>query len=111
MDLCRDESFGPIVAIIRARDADHAVELTNNSQYGLASTVFTCDIDQGLSIARRINAEICQINGPTVHDEPQMPFGGVGASSHGRFGRRQGIESFAEKRWITIETQPGHFPI
>lgn len=111
MDLYTDESFGPIVAIIRARDADHAVTLANDSNYGLSSAVFTRDIVNGLAIARRINAGICHINGPTVHDEPQMPFGGVGASGHGRFGGRQGIDSFTETRWITIETQPGQFPI
>ena len=55
--------------------------------------------------------DICHVNGPTVHDEAQMPFGGVGASGYGRFGGRQGIDSFTETRWITIETQPGHFPI
>ncbi len=111
MALYTDESFGPVVAIIRARDADHAVDLANDSQYGLASSVFTRDIVKGLGVARRINSGICHINGPTVHDEPQMPFGGVGASGHGRFGGKQGIDSFTETRWITIETQPGHFPI
>lgn len=111
MGLFTDESFGPIVAIIRARDTDHAVELANDSQYGLAASVFTHDIVKGLGVARRINSGICHINGPTVHDEPQMPFGGVGASGHGRFGGKQGIDSFTETRWITIETLPGQFPI
>ena len=111
MSLYTDESFGPIVAIIRARDADHAVALANDSQYGLSASVFTRDIVQGLAIARRIQSGICHVNGPTIHDEPQMPFGGVGASGHGRFGGRQGIDSFTETRWITIETQPGRFPI
>jgi benzaldehyde dehydrogenase (NAD) len=111
MNLYRDESFGPIVAMIRARDADHAVELANDSEYGLAAAVFTRDTALGLAIARRIHSGICHVNGPTVHDEAQMPFGGVGASGYGRFGGRQGIDSFTETRWITIETQPGHFPI
>jgi len=111
MDLYSDESFGPIVAIIRARDAEHAIELANDSQYGLSAAVFTRDIALGLTIARRIQSGICHVNGPTVHDEPQMPFGGVGASGYGRFGGRQGIDSFTETRWITLETQPGHFPI
>ena len=110
MDIYTDESFGPIVAIIRARDAEHAVALANDSQYGLSAAVFTRDIVAGLAIARRIQSGICHVNGPTIHDEPQMPFGGVGASGHGRFGGRQGIDSFTETRWITIETQPGHFP-
>ena len=111
MDIYTDESFGPIVAIIRARDAEHAVALANDSQYGLSAAVFTRDIVVGLAIARRIQSGICHVNGPTIHDEPQMPFGGVGASGHGRFGGRQGIDSFTETRWITIATQLGQFPI
>ncbi|MBC2664948.1 aldehyde dehydrogenase [Novosphingobium flavum] len=111
MDLYRDESFGPVVAVIRARDTEHAIELANDTQYGLSAAVFTRDTAKGLSVARRIKSGICHVNGPTVHDEAQMPFGGVGASGYGRFGGRQGIDSFTETRWITIETQPGHFPI
>lgn len=111
MNLYRDESFGPIVAMIRARDGDHAVELANDSDYGLSAAVFTRDIAKGLAIARRIRSGICHVNGPTVHDEAQMPFGGVGASGYGRFGGDAGIDSFTELRWITVETQPGHYPI
>lgn len=111
MNLYRDESFGPVVAVIRARDEEHAVELANDSEYGLSAAVFTRDVARGLTIARRIRSGICHVNGPTVHDEAQMPFGGVGASGYGRFGGRQGIDSFTETRWITVETQPGHFPI
>lgn len=111
MNLYRDESFGPVVAMIRARDAAHAVELANDTQYGLSAAVFTHDIAKGLTIARQIQSGICHVNGPTVHDEAQMPFGGVGASGYGRFGGKQGIDSFTETRWITVETQPGHFPI
>ncbi len=111
MNLYRDESFGPIVAMIRARDTEHAIELANDSQYGLSAAVFTRDTANGLAVARRIHSGICHVNGPTVHDEAQMPFGGVGASGYGRFGGRQGIDSFTETRWITVETQPGHFPI
>jgi acyl-CoA reductase-like NAD-dependent aldehyde dehydrogenase len=110
MDLYRDESFGPIVAIIRARDEEDAIRLANDSDYGLAAAVFTRDTARGLAVARRIRSGICHVNGPTVHDEPQMPFGGVGASGYGRFGGKAGIDSFTELRWITIETKPGRFP-
>lgn len=111
MKLFRDESFGPVVGMIRARDADHAVELANDTEYGLSAAIFTRDIAQGLALARRVKSGICHINGATVHDEPQMPFGGVGASGYGRFGGRQGIDSFTETRWITVETESGHYPI
>jgi len=111
MKLYREESFGPVVAVIRARDQAHAIELANDSEYGLSAAVFTRDTARGLSVARQIHSGICHVNGPTVHDEAQMPFGGVGASGYGRFGGRQGIDSFTETRWITVEAQPGHFPI
>jgi len=111
MKLFRDESFGPVVGIARARDAAHAVELANDTEYGLSAAVFTRDIARGLEIARRVRSGICHVNGPTVHDEAQMPFGGVGASGYGRFGGKAGIDSFTELRWITIETQAGHYPI
>ncbi|HZV56309.1 MAG TPA: aldehyde dehydrogenase [Sphingobium sp.] len=111
MDLYRDESFGPIVALIRAKDEADAIRLANDTQYGLSASVFTRDVARGLGVARQINSGICHVNGPTVHDEAQMPFGGVGASGYGRFGGKAGIDSFTELRWITIETQPGHYPI
>lgn len=111
MKLFRDESFGPVVGIVRARDETHAVELANDSEYGLSAAVFTRDVARGLGIARRIRSGICHVNGATVHDEAQMPFGGVGASGYGRFGGKQGIDAFTETRWITVETQAGHFPI
>jgi acyl-CoA reductase-like NAD-dependent aldehyde dehydrogenase len=111
MKLFRDESFGPVVGVTRARDEAHAIELANDSEYGLSAAVFTRDTARGLKVARQIKSGICHINGPTVHDEAQMPFGGVGGSGYGRFGGKAGIDSFTELRWITIETQPGHYPI
>jgi benzaldehyde dehydrogenase (NAD) len=111
MRLYGEESFGPVVGIIRAADEEDAIRIANDSEYGLSAAVFTRDVARGLTVARRIRSGMCHINGPTVHDEPQMPFGGVGASGYGRFGGKAGIDSFTELRWITIETQPGHYPI
>lgn len=111
MRLFRDESFGPIVAIIRANDEDHAIELANDSEYGLSAAVFSRDTARGIRLAQRIKSGICHVNGPTVHDEAQMPFGGVKASGYGRFGGKAGIDAFTELRWITLETKPGSYPI
>ncbi|WP_051903972.1 aldehyde dehydrogenase [Neorhizobium vignae] len=111
MRLYAEESFGPVVAVLRARDEDHAVALANDSEYGLSASVFTGDAARGLRVARRIKSGICHVNGPTVHDEAQMPFGGVKGSGYGRFGGQAGIAEFTELRWITIETLPGHYPI
>ncbi|WP_437773635.1 aldehyde dehydrogenase [Arthrobacter sp. KNU40] len=111
MDVYGEESFGPLVSIVRARDTDDAVRIANDTEFGLSSAVFGRDTAQALGVARRLNAGMCHINGATVHDEAQMPFGGVQSSGHGRFGGEAGIAEFTELRWISIETQPGHFPI
>lgn len=111
MKLFRDESFGPVVGIIRARDEEHAIELANDTEYGLSAAVFTRDTARGIKVARRIQSGICHVNASTVSDEPQMPFGGMKASGYGRFGGKAGIDAFTELRWITFETEPGHYPI
>ena len=72
--------------------------------------MFTRDLVKGLDVAKRIESGICHINGPTVHDEAQMPFGGMKASGYGRFGGKAGIDQFTETRWITIQTTPRHYP-
>src|SRR6185312_3096383 len=110
MKLFRDESFGPVVGIIRARDEAHAITLANDTEYGLSAAVFTRDTARGLRVARQIKSGICHVNGPTVHDEAQMPFGGVKSSGYGRFGGKAGIDEFTELRWITIQTTPRHYP-
>jgi benzaldehyde dehydrogenase (NAD) len=110
MALFRDETFGPQVSITRVHSADEAVLLANDTEYGLSASVFSRDIARALDVARRIDSGICHINGPTVHDEPQMPFGGVKASGYGRFGGKAGIDAFTETRWITIQTTPRHYP-
>jgi benzaldehyde dehydrogenase (NAD) len=110
MALFREESFGPQVSITRVDSVDAAVRLANDTDYGLSAAVFTRDLARGLEVARRIESGICHINGPTVHDEAQMPFGGVKASGYGRFGGKAGIEAFTELRWITFQTSPRHYP-
>jgi acyl-CoA reductase-like NAD-dependent aldehyde dehydrogenase len=110
MDLFREESFAPQVAITRTRSVDEAVALANDSEYGLSAAVFGRDVPRAVGVARRIHSGICHVNGPTVHDEAQMPFGGVKGSGWGRFGGRAAIDEFTELRWITIQTGERHYP-
>ena len=110
MALFREESFGPQVSITRVKSAEEAVKLANDTEYGLSAALFTRDIARGIELARQIESGICHINGPTVHDEAQMPFGGVKASGYGRFGGKAGVNEFTELRWITIQTTPRHYP-
>ncbi len=110
MELFREESFGPQVSITRVKTVEDAIRLANDTEYGLSAAVFGRDIPRALGVARRIDTGICHVNGPTVHDEAQMPFGGTKASGYGRFGGRAAIDQFTELRWITIQTTPRHYP-
>ncbi|MBK5960388.1 salicylaldehyde dehydrogenase (modular protein) [Rhodoplanes elegans] len=110
MRLYTEESFGPVVAVVRVGSIDEAVRVANDTEYGLSAAVFGRDIPRAMAVARRIESGICHINGPTVHDEAQMPFGGVKASGYGRFGGRAAIAEFTELRWITVATTPRHYP-
>ncbi len=110
MKLYFEESFGPLVVVIRVKDEEEAIRVANSSEYGLSSAVFSRDIARALKVAKRIESGICHINGPTVHDEAQMPFGGVKASGYGRFGSKAAINEFTELRWITVQTGPRHYP-
>jgi len=109
MRVYSEESFGPVKSIVRAKGIDEAIRIANDTEYGLAAAVFGRDVTRALAVARRIESGICHINGPTVADEPQMPFGGVKASGYGRFGGKRVIDEFTDTRWITIEGEQ-HYP-
>jgi vanillin dehydrogenase len=111
MRIYGEETFGPVVCIVRARGLDEAVRIANDTDYGLSSAVFGRDVTRALTVAKRIESGMCHINGPTVQDEAQMPFGGVKASGYGRFGGKASVAEFTELRWITISSGPGHYPI
>jgi acyl-CoA reductase-like NAD-dependent aldehyde dehydrogenase len=111
MKLYREESFGPVVAVIRAEDDDDAIRIANDSPYGLSAAIFSRDVARALDLAGRIESGICHINGPTVHDEANMPFGGVKDSGYGRFGAKASVAEFTDLRWITVQKSHRHYPI
>jgi len=110
MRIYGEESFGPVVTVVRADGDEDALRIANDTEFGLSAAVFSRDFTRAWSLARRVQSGICHINGPTVHDEPQMPFGGVKASGYGRFGGKQAIDEFTVVRWITIQTGQRHYP-
>jgi acyl-CoA reductase-like NAD-dependent aldehyde dehydrogenase len=89
---------------------EEAIQVANDSEYGLSAAVFSQDINRALACANAIKSGICHINGPTLADEPHMPFGGVGDSGYGRFGGKAGIAEFTDLRWITVENPSQHYP-
>jgi acyl-CoA reductase-like NAD-dependent aldehyde dehydrogenase len=111
MRIYGEESFGPVASVVRVGSVDEAVRVANDTEYGLSAAVFGRDVNRAMNVARRIESGICHVNGPTVHDEAQMPFGGVKDSGYGRFGGKAGIAEFTELRWITVQDGHIHYPI
>lgn len=111
MRIYHEESFGPVTTVMTFAEEAEAVRLANDTEFGLTAAVFTRDISRGLRVADQIDSGMCHVNGPTIHDEAHMPFGGVKASGYGRFGGAAGIAEFTELRWITVDTQHVHYPI
>ena len=105
MPILCEETFGPVAAIIRARDPEHAVSLANDSAYGLGAAVWTSDLDAGKRLAREIEAGSVFING-LVASDPRMPLGGVKRSGYGRELGDHGIWEFTNIKTIRVE-QPG----
>jgi benzaldehyde dehydrogenase (NAD) len=110
MRIYHEETFGPVKAIVRVRGVEEAIACANDNEYGLSAAVFGRDIARAFNVARKIDSGICHVNAPTVHDEAQMPFGGVKGSGLGRFGGKAGIAEFTELRWITVQTTPRQYP-
>lgn len=110
MRIYSEESFGPVKPIIRVKGEEEALRVANESEYGLSSAVFSRDTRRAMAFADRLEVGICHINGPTVNDEPQAPFGGVKSSGYGRFGGKAGIAEFTEIRWVTVEDPNQHYP-
>lgn len=110
MEIAREEIFGPLVGIQSARDAGHALELANASDYGLSSTVFTGDVARGIEFARRVRAGMTHVNDMPVNDDYNAPFGGEKNSGLGRFNGDWAIDEFTTDHWITIQTGPRPFP-
>jgi acyl-CoA reductase-like NAD-dependent aldehyde dehydrogenase len=111
MRVYSEESFGPIVPILEYSDVNDAIATANDTNYGLSGAVFSRDIPAALDVAQRIESGICHVNNSTVHDEPQMPFGGVKESGWGRFGGAAALEEFTDIHWTMVQTQPREYPI
>jgi acyl-CoA reductase-like NAD-dependent aldehyde dehydrogenase len=109
-ELARLETFGPVASVEVVGDADEAVRRANDTPYGLAAGILTSDPDRGLALAERLQSGIVHVNDQPVHDEPQMPFGGVKDSGWGRFGGAAAIDEFTDLKWVTVQSGTRPFP-
>lgn len=98
MPVLRDETFGPVAALLAVRDADDAVRVANSSPYGLGGALWSRDEDAAKTLARRIESGAVFINGMTASD-PRLPFGGVKKSGYGRE-----LSSFGIREFVNIQT-------
>jgi acyl-CoA reductase-like NAD-dependent aldehyde dehydrogenase len=111
MAIYDQETFGPITTIVRVKGVDEAVRVANDTEYGLSSAVFGRDVTRALEVARRIEAGCVHINGATVQNEAQAPYGGMKQSGYGRFDGRAVIDEFTELKWVTVEQANQPYPL
>ncbi|MGL3608057.1 aldehyde dehydrogenase [Rhizobium sp. G187] len=110
MRIYSEETFGPVVSIIRAKNTEDAVRIANDTEYGLSAAVFGADVNRAIDVALRIDTGSIHINGATVANEAQAPYGGTKASGFGRFDGRAVIDEFTELKWLTIESSRQMYP-
>ena len=110
MQLFREQTFGPVAPIVVVDDAEEALAVANDSDYGLSSGILTNDFNRALDMAMRLETGMVHIGDQTVNDEPQAPFGGMKASGYGRFGGQAALDEFTELRWINVQRVPRTFP-
>ena len=101
MDVFNYETFGPIFSVVKINNAEEAIEISNNSIYGLGGSVWTSDLKKGKKIASKIESGAVFINDMTKSD-PRLPFGGVGISGFGRELGPYGIKEFINVKTIYI---------
>jgi acyl-CoA reductase-like NAD-dependent aldehyde dehydrogenase len=110
MSIYDEETFGPVTTIVRVKGAEQALAVANDTAYGLSSSIFSRDVTRALELAGRLDAGCVHINGATVQNEPQAPYGGMKKSGYGRFDGSAVIEEFTEVKWVTVEPSNQPYP-
>ncbi len=101
MPVLAEETFGPVVALIRVDDDDQAVAVANSTEYGLAASVWSRDIEHAVSVGNRIESGVLFVNSLVMSD-PRVPFGGIKRSGYGRELGAAGVREFTNLRTIWI---------
>ncbi len=105
------EIFGPVAPVVIAENEEHAIQLANDTEYGLSAAVQTASLERGLRVAQCIRAGMVHINDQTICDLPGIPMGGMGQSGNGsRFGSTTNVDEFTEWQWMTIGATPARYP-
>lgn len=108
--LAQSEVFAPVATIIKAQTDQEAIDLANDTEYGLSSAIFTSDLARGEEFALQIDSGMTHLNDQTVNDSPNIPFGGNKASGLGRFGNPWIVDEFTVTKWVSIQQDDRKFP-
>ncbi len=104
MPAAKNEVFGPVCCLIRAKSEEEAIALANDTNYGLSGSVFTTDLYHGLQVAKRIESGMVHVNDQSINDEPHVLFGGSKESGMGKFNGKWVLEKFTTEKWISVQT-------
>ncbi|MCJ1887031.1 aldehyde dehydrogenase family protein [Pseudomonas sp. LA21] len=105
MDICHEEIFGPVAAIRKVKDFEEALQLANDSPFGLGACLFSTDLAEVMEASERLEAGMVWVNNPLI-DNDALPFGGSKMSGVGRELGRQGLDAFRRSKMVIIDHQP-----
>ncbi len=105
--IAQEESFGPLLPILKVQDEAEALAVANDTQFGLSASVFTADIDRGKRFLLQVESGMGHVNDITVADSAYAAYGGEKNSGIGRFSAEWVIDEFTRPHWITTQTAPG----
>jgi acyl-CoA reductase-like NAD-dependent aldehyde dehydrogenase len=111
MKIYDEETFGPVTTAVRVKCVEQAVAVANDTAYGLSVGVFGRDVNRAIGVARQIDTGACHVNGSTVQNQAQAPYGGTKHSGYGQFDGRAVIDEFTELKWITLEPLVQQYPV
>jgi aldehyde dehydrogenase (NAD+) len=110
MWIAQNELFGPAVCVIPFDTPEEAINMANDSPYGLSGAIHTKDVERGAELAKQFDSGMVHVNDGTINDDPLIAFGGEKASGVGRLNGKWALEEFTTLKWISVQHKTRHYP-
>lgn len=110
MSIAKEELFGPVVSFMKFDSEDEAVDIANETPFGLSGAVHTSNLERGVAFAKRIETGMIHVNDTTINDEPNVAFGGEKQLGLGRLNGEWSLEEFTTLKWISVQHEKRSFP-